>query len=149
MRYYNQCIFLGGEDLYWFPYCGTGIYDWTNPIQVCSFDIIQLCYMFSVFIFVSLSLLPSSPFSPSSPILFSSPLSLPLPLSSFSPSLHTLSLSLFLPSSLLVSLHLSLPHSRDINMFGGREVISRYTTDIDNNGVWYTDANGREIQRRQ
>ena len=30
----------------------------------------------------------------------------------------------------------------------GKEIISRYTTDIASNGTWFTDSNGREWQRR-
>ena len=31
----------------------------------------------------------------------------------------------------------------------GKEVISRFSTGIQSDGVWYTDSNGRELQRRQ
>lgn len=31
----------------------------------------------------------------------------------------------------------------------GREIISRFDTDISSNGIFYTDSNGREILRRQ
>ena len=30
----------------------------------------------------------------------------------------------------------------------GREIVSRFTTDLDNDGIWYTDSNGREMQKR-
>ena len=30
----------------------------------------------------------------------------------------------------------------------GKEIVSRFTTDINNNGTWYTDSNGREMQKR-
>ena len=30
----------------------------------------------------------------------------------------------------------------------GREVVSRFTTDMKTDGTWYTDANGREMQER-
>lgn len=31
----------------------------------------------------------------------------------------------------------------------GKEVISRFSTDLDTNRIWYTDANGREMQKRE
>ena len=36
----------------------------------------------------------------------------------------------------------------DVSDAQGKEVITRFTTDIGNNATWYTDANGREFQRR-
>lgn len=30
----------------------------------------------------------------------------------------------------------------------GKEVVSRYDTDLETKGQWYTDANGREMQLR-
>ena len=30
----------------------------------------------------------------------------------------------------------------------GKEIVSRFSTTLNNNGTWYTDANGREIQKR-
>lgn len=33
--------------------------------------------------------------------------------------------------------------------FVGREIISRFDTDIASNGIFYTDSNGREMLRRQ
>ena len=30
----------------------------------------------------------------------------------------------------------------------GKEIISRFSTDLDTNKTWYTDANGRTIQQR-
>ena len=30
----------------------------------------------------------------------------------------------------------------------GKEVISRFSTNLSTDGVWYTDANGREMQKR-
>ena len=30
----------------------------------------------------------------------------------------------------------------------GKEVVSRFTTDLDTDGTWYTDSNGREMQKR-
>ena len=32
--------------------------------------------------------------------------------------------------------------------FVGKEVVSRFTTDLDTQATWYTDANGREMQKR-
>ncbi len=42
-----------------------------------------------------------------------------------------------------------LSSSRDVETYGGREIVSRFSTDLDSAGVWYTDANGREMQRRE
>ena len=30
----------------------------------------------------------------------------------------------------------------------GKEIVSRFSTDLDTNKTWYTDANGREMQKR-
>ena len=30
----------------------------------------------------------------------------------------------------------------------GKEIISRFSTDLDSNKTWYTDANGRAMQQR-
>ncbi|CAI8041735.1 Alpha-mannosidase [Geodia barretti] len=30
----------------------------------------------------------------------------------------------------------------------GKEVVSRFTTDLKSNATWYTDSNGREMQKR-
>ena len=44
--------------------------------------------------------------------------------------------------------HSHLHTHSDVATYGGKEVISQFTTDIMNDGVWYTDANGREMQKR-
>ena len=31
----------------------------------------------------------------------------------------------------------------------GKEIITRYSTGLQSNKVWYTDANGREMQKRE
>ena len=31
----------------------------------------------------------------------------------------------------------------------GKEIISRFNSDLSSNSVWYTDANGREMQKRK
>ena len=31
----------------------------------------------------------------------------------------------------------------------GKEIISHFQTDLKTNGIWYTDANGRDIQKRE
>jgi lysosomal alpha-mannosidase len=36
----------------------------------------------------------------------------------------------------------------DVDDQQGKEVITRFTTDIANNATWYTDSNGREFQTR-
>lgn len=30
----------------------------------------------------------------------------------------------------------------------GKEIVSRFTTDLRTDATWYTDANGREMQKR-
>ena len=47
--------------------------------------------------------------------------------------------------SVHLSLYVCLSVSRD---FIGKEIVSRFGTDLQTDKTWYTDANGKEMQKR-